>query len=672
MTKRAALIGILGGILIGVGGRYAANFIPGMHGVVTGHMPVTVFGALIVFAILINPLLRRIHERLAFSAKEIAVILALLLIACSLPTAGLMRYFPRTLVHPLVHYRSEPGWQRAKLLEYTPTEVLANDARYSDEVVADYVAPQGEKGKPIPITAVPWYAWWRSLAFWSIVILCFKFAQLSLATVVHRQWAAKERLRYPLADLASSLIQRDEKGRVVILGVPAFWYGLALVLVIRLLAGLHKWFPQMIHIPLKFDFSAFKLQFPEFARAPNASWLFTPTLYPVCIGVTFLLASDIAFSLGISGMLSTFIMYGLIVMGVKVGGTQMTGGLTRWQVFGSFVAMGIMVLYSGRRYYWHTLREALTFKSQPETETAGVWACRVFLLCVTTVTVTLSSVGLDWPVALAAVLMILLVYLICARLIAECGTFFFAPGWMMPGVVVGLFGLTNLGPRIIIILGMLFYILTFDPFESLMPFAVNGMKTASSTGLKIGRIGLLGGLVIVLVLLLGTPAALWSDYNLTPDMRHGGDSREIYNAAEQDTTQLALAGQIDKINANTWWDRVREMRPDRGFLLAAGIGFVLVIACSILRLRFTRWPLHPVVFLGFASWTMAKFGYSFLIGWALKAMFVRFGGANLYRKTRPFMIGVVVGDLAGGFLLMFIGWVYLWITGTYRPSALIW
>ena len=54
----------------------------------------------------------------------------------------------------------------------------------------------------------------------------------------------------------------------------------------------------------------------------------------------------------------------------------------------------------------------------------------------------------------------------CARQNAECGTFFYKPTWMMPGVLVGLFGLTTLGPTMIIILGMVMYVLMGDPFEA--------------------------------------------------------------------------------------------------------------------------------------------------------------------------------------------------------------
>jgi hypothetical protein len=671
MTARAVVIGIIGAILVGAGGRYCANHVPGAHGIVTGHMPVSVFSLLIFFAMVVNPLLGKVRPSWRLRAKEMALILVLFLAACSIPTAGLMRYFPRTLVQPLAINRTHPGWQKLGLLKMTP-ELLANNGEYSNEVVRDYIAPMGEPGRPIPITAVPWRAWWKPLAIWGGIIVCTFLGVLSLSLLLHRQWAVRERLPYPIATLATALLKQDENGRTLIFQHRPFWYAMAAMMAIRLLNGFKVWFPDLIAIPLTLDFSALRDGFPLFMQTPGASAFLNPHIYPACIGFTFLLASDIAFSLSMSHVLTVVTVYAMMVLGVEMSGSAMSGGATSWLVFGAFLAQAVMLFYCGRRYYLDTLVQSLSFRPRPDAERSDLWACRMFLLCMAGATGILAAVGLDWPVAMLAVGLVMLLYVVCARMIAECGTFFFAPGWMMPGVLAGLFGAQILGPKIIIILGLLFYILCFDPFECLMPYLMNGLKIAADTALKPGRTCLIVAIGLLLAIAVAVPTALWSDYNLQADMRHGGDTAEVYNAAELTANQMALTGQAETVSQFTPWERVTHMQPSRTFLLFAGLGLALVLACSFLRLRYTWWPLHPVIFLGFGSWTMGQFGFSFFLGWLAKSAICRFGGADTYLKVRPAIIGIVIGDLAGGGVLLLAGWLYYAITGTAGVSALLW
>jgi hypothetical protein len=572
----------------------------------------------------------------------------------------------------VINARTQPGWQEAKLIEKTPSVFLANGGKYSPEVVDGYLTAMGEPGKPIPITAVPWYAWWRQLLVWGAIITLILLGVISLSLIVHPQWAARERLRYPLAELAISLFSEDERGRTAIFSERAFWVGLTIFLLIRFTNGLHDWFPKFIQIPLAFDFSAIRTKMPVFMQTPNAGFLARPTIYPAAVGLAFLLASDIAFSLGISNIVTVLIYYGMISSGLDVSRSYMTGGVMDWQGFGAFLGFAVMLVYIGRRYYWKTLKQAITFIPQPETETASVWACRSLIVCMAGVVGILVAVGLDWPLAVLSVACMMLVFVVCARLTAECGIFFFKPVWMISGIVAGMFGLTTLGPKAIIIIGLFIYALTFDAFECLMPFAVNGLKILSSTTRNVGRVAPMLGLALVLTLVVAVPIALWSDYNLRPDMRTGGSTAEVYNAAQRAHTQLTLAGEAERVSQYSSWDRLKNMHPSGGFLVAVGIGFSLLILFSLLRLRYTWWPLHPVLILGFGAWTVAKFSTSFFIGWFLKTVITRFGGAAAYRRVRPLMIGVIAGDLTGVFILKMVSWVYYAITGTSGTGAHAW
>lgn len=64
-----------------------------------------------------------------------------------------------------------------------------------------------------------------------------------------------------------------------------------------------------------------------------------------------------------------------------------------------------------------------------------------------------------------------------------------------------------------------------------------------------------------------------------------------------------------------------------------------------MRLFFLRFPFHPLGFvygtgLGTLLWGSA------LVGWAIKVLVVRYGGAASYRRLRPFFLGMIWGELA--------------------------
>ncbi len=673
MSFRSILIGILGAVAMGAGGQYVNKYIPGARGLIRGHLPVSVFGMMIFFVLFINPLIARIRASWRFRPAEIALIMALILVACGITDAGLMRQIPKAPIQPVLMNRTHPGWQRANLIEETPSALLVNEGQFDDRIIEDYVTAMGEPGRPIHIREVHWQAWWRPLAIWGGIFLLFAIGVISLSVVVHRQWAERERIRYPLAELTQSLLAQDDQGRTAIFGSRLFWLGVLVPLFIRVVNGIYMWTDgKSVEIPMTLDFSALGEGFPEFMSTPGAGSLTALTFYPACIGFTYLLASDIGFSLGIANFLNVLALYLLLMFGVNTSGGVIEGGIVQAHSFGSFLAMAVMLIYVGRRYYWQTAKEAVTFVPQKETNAAGVWALRSLVLTMAGVTAILWAVGLDLPIAILAVLGTLLLFFIMARINAETGVFFLAPAWQMPVIVTGLFGLGVLGPRVIIVLGLMMFIMSIDPFECMMPFVVNGLKIATGTLLKPGRVGLIMAGTVALTLAITIPTALWADHNHAANLRRGWSSDRIYNVAEKSASQLDALGTTETVREYGALDRIRNMRPDSRFMIPMLSGFLLLIGCSVLRLRFTWWPLHPVILLLFGAMLFGRFSFSFLLGWAIKSAVSKFGGAAKYTETKPLMIGVIAGDLLGGFLFMIIAWIYFALTGTAGKEMMLW
>ena len=106
------------------------------------------------------------------------------------------------------------------------------------------------------------------------------------------------------------------------------------------------------------------------------------------------------------------------------------------------------------------------------------------------------------------------------------------------------------------------------------------------------------------------------------------------------------------------------MSPDRHFFTSVGIGLGLVLVCSWLRLRFPRWPLHPLMFLVWGTPWMISYAPSFLLAWILKNAIMKYGGRRSYLKARPFFIGLVTGEFAATMLWAAVAAMYYLQHGT--------
>jgi hypothetical protein len=163
MRFRALILGLLGTLLMGAYGQYASKYVPGMWGLVRGYLPIVVYGLLAFYVALINPLLGRLRRSWRLRPAELALIVAMMLVGCGIADGGMMRYFPRLLVQPLVLERSNPAWQKMGVLDYTPPAMLANGGEYSDAVVENFVSPMWNHGDKVPFDRSPPYALWRRL-----------------------------------------------------------------------------------------------------------------------------------------------------------------------------------------------------------------------------------------------------------------------------------------------------------------------------------------------------------------------------------------------------------------------------------------------------------------------------------------------------------------------------
>jgi len=675
MTARAVTIGFLGAMFIaGVG--YINDRILGLENFTNGHLiPIIVLGLMFLTVIALNPLLFRVRRSWMFRPAEMAVVVVLMSAACSIPGRGLLEQFAQVLVMPFHWNRVNPGWQENKLLDYAPERALVDNTS-QDEVVTGFItgAEPSRERPPLParvrqkVARVPWGAWAPALATWLPLVLLVGLASACLALVVHKQWSSHEFLSYPIAEFTASLLEREpDQALPSILRNRLFWTGFGIIFAIRVNNALCCWHPEtLIPIRLTYDFRPLGLFWPAIYKVQWGSSLLWLRVFPLVVAFAFFLSTEISLTLGLTQVFWVLFAIPMTTMGVNLSTSYGVGGWSGWQRAASYTAMALMLVYTGRQYYRDVFGRAVRIWRRETPEDANVWACRIFLVSTLLLIVLLTGLGLDLPFAAATVLLMMLTIVGVSRISAETGLFFIQPRWQPYGVLLAMFGGCAMGPRALVICGLACVVLCIDPSQALMPYLTNGLKLSEKlklklptvTGITLGMyfVGVLFAVAVVLCASydVGTPTEYNWSYQRVPTMP--------FRAVETEVLRLKATGLLEEAHGH-WLQRLKYIQPKQYFVWSAGFGFVAVILFSFLRLRFPWWPLHPVLFLLWATYPMSFMSQSFLIGWLVKKAAVRFGGNPMVKKLKPLMVGIIAGEIAGALFCMAGGAIYYAMTG---------
>ncbi len=667
MSFRSVILGVLGAVFIATFGYFNDQILRLEHFV--GHFfPLAVFLPLLVLCGVANPLLHRLGWR--FKAGELAVMVTFWLVACNLPGSGLLRMWSRNIVVPVQYNQQRPAWQQARALETVPPQLLVNEGVYDEAFISGIMNGEGREKVLAPQT-IPWSKWAGPIGSWMPLVILLAVASVALSLMVHRVWAENERLPYPVAQVAMSFMEADPDRPVgSIFRQKLFLVAMAIVFGIHVINGLFAWTNgALINIPMRYEFPQVLQAFPKLAAVPwGGLTMFHLKLIPTVIAFAVFVSADVGFSLGISGLAMALVGAVAMESGLALDWATFKGGVFDWQVAGSFLAIAAMLMYYGRRHYWGMLKGAMGFSGDPA-RGREVWACRVFLASMAAATVVLTRLGLDWVLAVLVVMLFMLGYLVFARINVESGLFLIGSKYAPLAILLGLFGVPAMGLKAVALIGVLSVVFAFDIRECLMPMVLNGLQVCRGSNIPTGRTAWMGAGVFLLALAAAVPFSIWVDHNY--GLRSGEMwSTEAAPAITFDfiTQQHDLLSVQDKLGIGdglSGMARLAAMKPDPLAVKAMIAGFVAVIVLSFLRLRFRWWPIHPILLLVWGTWGMYEVAGAFLVGWAIKKVYLTMGGR--YARLKTFMIGAIAGDLLGGALWMIAGFIYWLITKHVAP-----
>ena len=92
-----------------------------------------------------------------------------------------------------------------------------------------------------------------------------------------------------------------------------------------------------------------------------------------------------------------------------------------------------------------------------------------------------------------------------------------------------------------------------------------------------------------------------------------------------------------------------------------GLGGLITSALLFMHYRFPWWPLHPIGYtIAYAEIIALEIVSIFLI-WLIKWILLKLGGIELYRKTQPIAIGVLLGYSTGVAISFIVD--FIWFPG---------
>lgn len=682
-----SLLGIL--LMSGLAG-FHDNACPNGTFMIGNHLPGGAMTYLFFVAVVWNGLAGRLSRRLVLAPGELVLVLSATLIACFPPTSGLFRFLPRVIALPWYYLPGRPEWAQHRLLAdlspgLFPAPWLGNGVPAPgtpenvlyQRVYLGFFSGLSSGARGIAFSDIPFAAWIGPLLRWGPLVLFLAIACLSLQFVVHRQWSLHEQLSYPLAQVTGSFCRRADG----LPGVPdlfrdgLFWWGFTPVFLLYLVEFLGTRYPQTLPtatfiLPnLRHWWVPVTKLIPAIQPVRSAWSLCQQSLFFTIVGAAYFVSSEIGLSMGLSsiGVVLAGFLY-LRATGEPINGPQM-------DIYraGTYLGYAIMLLYMGRAYFRSVFARALGLRRAPPdaSDDAAVLAARVLLISFAAFAANLWVMGMDLAIAVFYALAALMLFLVFSRVICETGIPFLQPCWFPPRMLTDLLGPAVIGPRSITLTHWVNAALLEDPRECLMPYVATSAKVAEGAGLSLRRLYafLVGALLVALA--VACVATFYTHYNIG-SLADSDASRGVINHAFGDSARyirtLKDIGLYDAASSGSALTRLGLLRADPrmvGFFLA---GAGLVAASALLRFKFPRFPIHPVLFIVWGTYSAERCWGSFLVGWFAKALVLSFGGGRSYQRLKPLFIGLIAGEL------LFIGsqvlgdLLHVWIFGA-PPSV---
>ncbi|MBT3269495.1 hypothetical protein HN371_20290 [Candidatus Poribacteria bacterium] len=466
--------------------------------------------------------------------------------------------------------------------------------------------------------------WWRPMLWWTAFMTLIAFVALCLNSFVRRQWIEHEKLSYPLVELPFDLTLDNASA---FFGRRSLWIGVCIAGGIDLLNGIATVVPTLPQVPMRVDLTA------AFVERPwDAMSSFFIQWNPYAIGLAFAIPLDLLFST----WLFYFLWKAQRVMGSVVGVQTPGYPFPDQQLLGGYLAIGAVLLWTGRRYFVSVARKAVRLSAdgrdseEPMTHRFALWGGLAGTLCLVAM---LYRAGMTFWFAFGFFAIYFGILFAFTRLRAEVGPPLLGIHYSGPiQLMVAGAGSRRVPIRSLTVAAPL-WTHTKEIRDHPMPYQLESFKLAQKANMDTRRLWK----VILVATAVAVPMTLVAF--LQASYHYGGPGG---------WRGVAAYTHVER------WVQTRE-GADIPFLLATLVGAVVVFVNTALRLRFVGWQLHPLGYLLAGYYHLDRLWTPFLIAWALKLLILRLGGIRGYRQALPFFLGLVLGEFIMGSVWGIVG-----------------
>ncbi len=622
-TPRAVAIGLLATVVVAVGTQFAELWVHGTQ-VSQSTPPINSFFVWVVVVVLLNTVFAAIRRAWALRRGELLLIYSMLVVSGGVAGIGFTHFIPPLIAAPVYYGTPDQPW--SGLLEpYIPTSPWFAPR---DELVVRYLF----EGMP-PTWSVPWRPWVVPLLYWTILGVILAWLSICICVLLRRQWVEHEKLIFPLNYVPLAMTE-PAQGALPTALHPFFrnrlmWAGFAVPTILHAFNSLHFYWPALPELKIReVALDGGLTTRPWSAARPLQLWF-----YPMAVGLSYLLSRDISF-----GLWAWYFVGKLeAVAGAAVG---LTGGSNTgaWSDFpfleeqstGALLMLAVGSLWVARKHLALLLRQALGSAEADGNEAlrprVAVWGLLAGL----------ALLAAWWQVAGMSVIatagyysLWLLMAIGLSRLVCEGGTVWIGTPLDPRELLRCAVGVPALSPRDWTIMGYAMP-LTRDWRCLLMPNAMSALKLAESGELRPRGLvpAMMAGATVSIVVSFATIIAL--AYG-TPG---GGIGLSVWRYVN--VCQLAF-----RDTGQSLLDRTGPVVLRIAFTL---VGAGLMAILQLLRGRFLWWPLHPLGYPMASTFAMRNMWFSVLVAWAAKSLVLRYGGVPVYERSRPFFLGLILGD----------------------------
>jgi hypothetical protein len=592
-------------------------------------IPVAVL-ALLLVVLGVNPLLRRVAPRWCFSRQWLAVIAGVLFLTALPPSAGILRQLPFPLADAVARANTEVAMADAYEKLSPPPALFPDSLAYG----ADLPVIRPFLDELEPGAKIPWRAWIAPIAGWSGFVLPWFVMMVALAVMLAKYWQDTEKVPFPLLTIFQALVDvpADAAGKIPpIFRNRIFWIGCLSIFLLHGLGQSHRYFPSAIpEMPLSWNLRPYVTEVP-WRYLPN--WATNGRLFFTFIAVAFFLPNRTGFSIW-----SVQIFVAIYLMLGEAYFPPFRGDVIHDARTGTVLAFAAVVVWLARRHLLHVARCTFGRPAHPRDQAYRVagWCflagCAGMLGWFLWVRVPVGYGLIFIGAAVMATLTLM-------RVVAETGL----PLFMLDtGTFLSLLRLIPLSWRSLPAMyfgGQLSVWLGTGQRVCVGAVAAQALALNKEDDVpKHLKLGGLFMLVLTVALVCGWLLILVMSYHYseTPTGRPISEWGRMQFRKGEDL----LRDTINGVNPAAPAEHLPAL------FTGVGVAIVLFNICQ----RFPRWPLHPIGLLAAGTWPMGQIWFNVFLGWLIRNLLIQYGGTKAYTVTRPFFIGVIMGELLALFL----------------------